>query len=325
MLNQLTKLLFIGQAASNPSTFDTQTTVYNFNKGKNISVTGNKENASILLKYYFASISCLISKPLFTISPNKVIIHLCYYNPIDWVSASFTGLNSKTITSKTARPSSTLIASMAGEGSNSPGADSIVKACAAVPNFKTIGYMLNQIFNKPVELELIPLRYPYHDSTILAQVIALNSKKYNFNRMMQKLFQKATIITKTYSSSTTPASFLNIAESQDASSGLAESLNNAKALNSLASTTKEGKSDAAQQLISPISQLTGIKVTIAGRLTTQRIVPKSTVKTAYKGQLSSALGGGKMSHKFIDSATFTSKNKIGAYTVRVQLGHKVSN
>lgn len=308
MLNQLTKLLF----SSNPSTFDTQTTVYNFNKGKNISVTGNKENASILLKYYFASISCLISKPLFTISPNKVIIHLCYYNPIDSLSASFTGLNSKTIT--TARPSSTLIAGL--QGSNSA-AESIVKG--EVPNFKTIGYMLNQIFNKPVELELIPLRYPYHDSTILAQVIALNSKKYNFNRMMQKLFQKATIITKTYSSA--PASFLNIAESQDASSG--ESLNNAKALNSLASTTKEGNSE--KQLISPISQLTGIKVTIAGRLTTQRIVPKSTVKTAYKGQLSSALGGGKMSHKFIDSATFTSKNKIGAYTVRVQLGHKVSN
>lgn len=314
MLNQLTKLLF----SSNPSTFDTQTTVYNFNKGKNISVTGNKENASILLKYYFASISCLISKPLFTISPSKVIIHLCYYNPLDSLGASFTGLNSKTITSKTARPSSTLITS--GEGS-------IVKG--EVPNFKTIGYMLNQIFNKPVELELIPLRYPYHDSTILAQVIALNSKKYNFNRMMQKLFQKATIITKTYSSSTTAASFLNIAESLDASS----SLNNATALNSLASNNTtpgqvEGKSDAAvtaQQLISPISQLTGIKVTIAGRLTTQRIVPKSTVKTAYKGQLSSALGGGKMSHKFIDSATFTSKNKIGAYTVRVQLGHKVSN
>jgi hypothetical protein len=277
MLNQLTKLLF----SSNPSTFDTQTTVYNFNKGKNISVTGNKENASILLKYYFASISCLISKPLFTISPGKVIIHLCYYNPLD--SDSNTRL-------KIIRPSSTLISS----------ADS-----DTVPNFKTIGYMLNQIFNKPVELELIPLRYPYHDSTILAQVIALNSKKYNFNRMMQKLFQKATIITKTYSSGPRALSLASSLATADNTS-LSQDLGH------------------APLLISPISQLTGIKVTIAGRLTTQRIVPKSTVKTAYKGQLSSTLGG-KMSHKFIDSATYTSKNKIGAYTVRVQLGHKVSN
>lgn len=292
MLNQLTKLLF----SSNPSTFDTQTTVYNFNKGKNISVTGNKENASILLKYYFASISCLISKPLFTISPSKVIIHLCYYNPLD------VALNSKTVTPSAVKTvSSTLISekSRAFESINKGG----------VPNFKTIGYMLNQIFNKPVELELVPLRYPYHDSTILAQVIALNSKKYNFNRMMQKLFQKATIITKTYSSS---------AAAQETGSELN------KVAPSLLTTQLDSGQNNDAKLISPVSQLTGIKVTIAGRLTTQRIVPKSTVKTAYKGQLSSTLGG-KMSHKFIDSATYTSKNKIGAYTVRVQLGHKVSN
>jgi hypothetical protein len=308
MLNQVTKLLF----SSNPSTFDAQTTVYNFNKGKNISVTGNKENASILLKYYFASISCLISKPLFTISPSKVIIHLCYYNPKD---VSF------------AQPhASKATAILSTEGSASAAQTSLV------PNFKTIGYMLNQIFNKPVELELIPLRYPYHDSTILAQVIALNSKKYNFNRMMQKLFQKATIITQTYSSSSPSAWLPALSEEQSA----AESLNNASCASSKArggaAPASVEKSDASSsvasstpsKLISPISQLTGIKVTIAGRLITQRIVPKSTVKTAYKGQLSSALGG-KMSHKFIDSATYTSKNKIGAYTVRVQLGHKVSN
>lgn len=318
MLNQLTKLLF----SSNPSTFDTQTTVYNFNKGKIISVTGNKENASILLKYYFASISCLISKPLFTISPSKVVIHLCYYNPLD-VSFAQPHASKATVLPSTREAS---------------------EASSLVPNFKTIGYMLNQIFNKPVELELIPLRYPYHDSTILAQVIALNSKKYNFNRMMQKLFQKATIITQTYSSSSaervnnTPASVALASLNKEASAaGVAQAAGNVvaglastsgKAGPSVHSLASEGKNDAsaasAAKLISPISQLTGIKVTIAGRLITQRIVPKSTVKTAYKGQLSSALGG-KMSHKFIDSATYTSKNKIGAYTVRVQLGHKVSN
>lgn len=269
MLNQLTKLLF--SSLSTP--LDTQTTVYNFNKGTNISVTGNTTkayNASILLKYYFASISCFISKPLFTISPSpgagKVVIHLCYYNPSDSLS----------ITTKVIAPDASLIL-----------ADS-----DTVLSFQTISHMLNQIFNKPVELELIPLRYPYHDSTILAQVLAVNSNKYNFNRMMQKLFQKATIITKTYSS--------------------------------LSLGANTSSSDKHRSAPAPISQLTGIKVTIAGRLITQRIVPKSTVKTAYKGQLSSTLGG-KMSHKFIDSATYTSKNKIGAYTVRVQLGHKVSS
>lgn len=320
MLNQVTKLLFSSNPAGS-TTFDTQTTVYNFNKGQNISVTGNKENASILLKYYFASISCLISKPLFTISPGKVIIHLCYYNPtagLDSHSASFAQPSLRAASKTTAIPST--------EGSAS------VTQRSLVPNFKTIGHMLNQIFNKPVELELIPLRYPYHDSTILAQVIALNSKKYNFNRMMQKLFQKATIITQTYSScgqgpageslNSMPASLASLPAPAKAVGYAAQPALLPKV------EAEEGKSDAsaasAAKLVSPVSLLTGIKVTIAGRLITQRIVPKSTVKTAYKGQLSSALGG-KMSHKFIDSATYTSKNKIGAYTVRVQLGHKVSN
>src|SRR5439155_24241238 len=132
-------------------------------------------------------------------------------------------------------------------------------------------------FNKEVELELIPLRYPYHDSNILAQLIGLNSKKYNFNRMLQKLFKKANIITKTNSVVTgggnSPASSPYIYRGCIAGRGvenLSQIVNNN----------------------SPVSQLTGIKIRIAGRLTTQRIVPKSTVKTAYKGNLSSNSTGG---------------------------------
>lgn len=294
MLNNLTKLL----ANSKSSTINNQTVVYNFNKNRSISVNTAKENATVLLKYFFASISCLIGKPVFKISPNKVVIHLCFYKPgrVEFDNdlvfsassafeaedniSSFYGGNTKTQIKK---------------GVNKP--VNIFK-----PNFKYLGYMLSQLFNKEVELELIPLQYPYHDSNILAQLIGLNSNKYNFNRMLKTLFNKAYILTNKNSSLFSAPLYLRGSAVQEN-----------EGMNSLDSAT-------------PTSQLTGIKIKIAGRLATQRIVPKATVKTAYKGSLSSSLQGkGKIQNNFVDSAKYTSKNKIGAYTVTVSLGHKIIN
>lgn len=41
-----------------------------------------------------------------------------------------------------------------------------------------------------VELRLVQLQYPYLDSSILGQYIALNAGKYNFLRMKKRLFKK---------------------------------------------------------------------------------------------------------------------------------------
>jgi len=49
-----------------------------------------------------------------------------------------------------------------------------------------------------VELRLIRLQYPYLDSSILAQYLALNARKYNFLRMKKRLFKK-TPISSSYS------------------------------------------------------------------------------------------------------------------------------
>ena len=72
-----------------------------------------------------------------------------------------------------------------------------------------------------------------------------------------------------------------------------------------------------QKLIA--SNLTGIKVRIAGRLARQRVVPKRTVKTTYKGAIS------KSNNNLVDSATYTSKNKKGAFSIRVWLSHGIKN
>jgi hypothetical protein len=44
-----------------------------------------------------------------------------------------------------------------------------------------------------IELRLVRLQYPYLDSSILGQYIALNASKYNFLRMKKMLFKKLPI------------------------------------------------------------------------------------------------------------------------------------
>lgn len=63
------------------------------------------------------------------------------------------------------------------------------------------------------------------------------------------------------------------------------------------------------------SMLSGIKIKLAGRLLTQRVVPRLTVKTIQRG----TLARGKA--QFIDTARFTNKNKRGAYSITITMGH----
>ena len=271
MLNNITKLL------TNPSGYNNNISsggavVYSFSKNENVQLLSNKKNATVLLKYFFASLSCLISKPTFVISPEKVKIHLCFYKPSNVV------LNKEVSYAATGNNSSV---------SSENGLTEVKGKKVLKGNFKYLGYMLAQLFNREVELELVPLQYPYLDSNILAQLIARNSNKYNFNKMLSLLFKKAYIMTN-------KTQISNLFLEENSSSELETSS------------------------LKPVTQLTGIRIKFAGRLASQKIVPKTTVKSAYKGNLS-----GK--NNIVDTATFTSKNKIGAYTVTVTLGHKITN
>ena len=63
------------------------------------------------------------------------------------------------------------------------------------------------------------------------------------------------------------------------------------------------------------SYLSGFKIRVAGRLLTQRVVPKLTVKTIQRG----TLARGKA--QFVDTARFTNKNKRGSFSITVTTGH----
>jgi hypothetical protein len=252
MLNNLTKLL----AKSNSSIVNTQTVVYNF---KNNNNKFQRNNIFTILNFFFAAYSCLISRPVWTITPNKIILHLCYYQPkLDSKKKNRKG---RRFRYRLRRRNLKLIPSS---------------------NLRSLVLLLSEILQTEVELDLVLLKYPYHDSYILAQLLGLNSKRYNFNRLVKKLFNKATIFKK------------------------------------VSSEEVAGVTDTPLLRVNSVpSKLTGIKVKIAGRLTTQRIVPKATVKTAYKGSFV------RSKNNYVVSSTYTAKNKIGAYTVRVYLSNKI--
>jgi len=61
------------------------------------------------------------------------------------------------------------------------------------------------------------------------------------------------------------------------------------------------------------SFVSGIKIRIAGRLMTQRIIPRKTVKNISKGNLNKTI--------YLEKGRFTNKNKRGAFNIMVTIGH----
>jgi hypothetical protein len=146
--------------------------------------------------------------------------------------------------------------------------------------FKFLIYFLEKLFNKPLELNLTRLKYPYHESNILAQVLALSSNKERakFFLIMKNLLYTASIKHPGKSTVTQLDTFKNIP-----------------------------------------SYLSGLKVRLAGRLLTERLVPRKTVKTFQVGSLAK----GKVNFK--TTSRLTLKNKRGAYSFTVTTSHILAN
>lgn len=173
-------------------------------------------------------VKALASKPVFSVSGNKVVVTTFYYLPHSGQSLSSSSVNS-------------------------------------------LGEVLSKLFGQPVELRLVRLHYPYLNSHILAQYIAINSSKYNFTRIQRAIFS------------------------------------------AVKSVRVDGATSSMDTLLP--AYITGIKITISGRLATERSVPRQTEKTVQIGTFSnSSLRSGK---GIIEFASFTGKNKKGAFTVKV--------
>ena len=222
----------------NSEVASSQNILYQFNKSNKISSSYVNNNLFTILESSFFSMSSLISKPVFVITPSKVVIQLFFYlnKNLDFSNnkSKFLALNNKKL--------------------------------------QLLSLQLSKYYKKPVELELDRLYYPYFDSNILANMIGLISNMIKFRIIIRKLFSVAKL--------KNPINFV-----------------------------KKTRSSLIPSFLS------GIKIRLAGRLLTQRVIPRLTVKTIQKG----TLARGKSN--FVNSARFTNKNKRGVYSITVTMGH----
>jgi hypothetical protein len=144
--------------------------------------------------------------------------------------------------------------------------------------FKILCNILSNLFKKSVELNLIRIHYPYNDSNILANLLAIFINRIKLRIIAKKLFRKA-VIKKKYNLKST-----------------------------CLATNKVN--------IIP-SFLSGINIKMAGRLLYRRIVPKKTVKIIRRGAVS------RSKINYLDVARFTNKNKRGAYSITISSGQNL--
>ncbi len=138
--------------------------------------------------------------------------------------------------------------------------------------------LLNKIFKKPVELELIRLHYPFYESNILVSFMGKIINRIRYLRIKKKLlsvyFKNVNLRNKIKSSKDQNVKFNNLLAKKPAA-------------------------------------LSGIFVKVAGRVMTQRVIPRRTVKYMKEGLLAK----GRVVSS--ESTRFTNKNKRGSYSITV--------
>lgn len=186
--------------------------------------------ATSLIKSFFAQYRVLVGKPTYkTASTGKVVVQIPYFLPVGTITEA---------------------------------------------KINALGIAITRLFNSSakqspatVEVRLIRLQYPYLDSSILAQYVALNAGKYNFTRMQKMIFRKVPTI----------------------------------------------KMDTELPTDALPSQLTGVKLELAGRLTTQRSIPRKTVENGHTGSFTAS----NKLNTSLDFSQYASKNKLNAFTIKV--------
>jgi hypothetical protein len=239
---------------------------YNFNTVNNKLI----KKIYTFLFYSFFSMNSLISKPILDITPNKVLIHLFFFN--FEFKKKYSNWNNKNKNFKQSLRRNL-------NSSKIMETETLKKNKFITINHKKLDLIckiLSIYFKKPVELHLVKLNYPYLDSNIFVNLLALMINNRKLRQIMKRFFRFAVI--------------KNIAN-------------------------LSGKKSIGISKIP--SFLSGIKIRIAGRLLTQSVVPRKTVKIIRRG----AFARGKVN--FLDVGRYTNKNKRGAFSITVTTGQNL--
>nr|YP_009710754.1 ribosomal protein S3 [Amanita thiersii]QFZ98703.1 ribosomal protein S3 [Amanita thiersii] len=273
---------------------------FNNNTKTNTKTNINKIDKNIykLLEYSFKSMFCLISKPIFVIKPKKISIQFFYYLFIPNILKSKKIFKIRKIRrnnlrfylnwKKRRKTFKKLYRNFRRIDIN----NRMVLKKLYLSNiskvyplkFKFLCEILSNFFKKPIVLDLIRIHYPYSDSKILANLLAMFINRIKLRIIVKKLFGNAVIKSKKFSYSSS-------------------------------SSTSTSTSDKEKFNIIP-AFLSGINIKVAGRLLNNKIVPRKTVKIIRRG----AVAKGKVN--YLDVARYTNKNKRGAYSITVTSGQK---
>lgn len=144
-----------------------QDLVYNYKEQINYSFINNNliyKKIYKLLFYSFYSMKSLISKPIFEITSDRVTIHLFYYNYLK-------SRNRKNI--------------------NKQLKISFIEIYEK--KLEILCYILEKIFKKPVELDLVRLHYPYFDANIFVNILDKVINKIKIRKRIKKFIKKSKV------------------------------------------------------------------------------------------------------------------------------------
>ena len=296
-----------------------------FGKDKLATPTIYSEDIIKLISAFFKSIYCLISRPKFINTPDKIIIEILYYitipdhNIFKWYNFIYP---QSLLVNKGQNISKPIQRSVSDQDRN------IIKKNKRKPTIKTILHknlliqktlfklnntnivnlyfnkfailfkllqtglrkkINNALINKPIEFNLIRMHKSDYDSNILAQLFTLILKKKNIRLAINKIFNKN-----------------NIASA--AQTALSKGQAGTATIPHLANSDGWISSVGYNQKIAIIS---GLYIKIGGRLMREPIIPRITTKKFEMG----AIATGKVN--FVDSARITKKNKKGAFTIKI--------
>jgi len=315
MINNLTTKMSISKA----SVINNQSTVYFYNKKNAVSFgPGWSEGVYRILTAFFIQLGCLISKPVYNINANSVKISVVVYisrNKEEINKESYAQNNSIDLSEEAKVIDSVLTVApklavhKSNLNKNNHNSKKLKQSFTLLEKekMKTVVVLLSRYLGTNVELDIVRIRYPYYDSNILAQFIGINGKFLSFARIKKVLFKNAIIKNKV------------IPEVNKSAFALVSGQNAALETKNSDLTSSTTLNPSIKELRPSASILTGIKFRVSGRLAKQRVVPKRTVRKAYKGGVSVS----KLN--LVTSSTYTGKNKKGAFSIRVWLGHGIKN
>lgn len=278
----------INPSFSSASLYAGQGMSYNFSSLGASTEHANRKKANKIIHNFYLRLSSLISTPFYAITPRTVIISLCFY---------FTEQNLKSYYAPTV--------SRLEDPDYSPilGAIPTEKSRFKPNLMKTVNnHHSTSLFNLGTDKFLF-------NSIRTQKLLVVLSKLFGKNVKLQLVrlynpFKDSQILAQLIGLNGKDYKFYKIEDMLFSRAVINKKLN---------------RNSNLIEFTQMATILNGIKIRLAGRLITQNIVPKNTVTFVERG------GFAKGHNNLSDCSTFTAKNKLGTYSVRVWLSHKVTN